>query len=170
MEEKDSKNTAKRYSLEEIVAATAVGAISFPLALGFIQNFVFKPLRISCKYPNALVLVFGGASVVVSGVVASGAFVSSCEGFRRFNLLSNTNRGSRKRFEFEFGRTDENILMYGIGSLAVFKCFGGKVRHVVPSHLFYPGAFARVSIPAPGKNYAGLSAKRKLSILGKLVC
>ena len=166
-----AKNASKKhgnfYNLQDILAATTVGAISFPLALGFMQNFILKPLRISCKLPNAIVSAVGGMSVIASGIFASDVFVLSCESLRKSALLSVKNNTAHRRFNLEFKKTEENMLIYGAGSLLVFKIFGGKMRQVVPSHLFHPGAFAKISVPAAGKDYAGLSAKRKLNILGR---
>ena len=168
-----AKNASKKhgnfYNLQDILAATTVGAISFPFALGFMQSFVLKPLRISCKLPNAIVSSVGGMSIVASGIFASDVFVLSCESLRKSALLSVGDNTADRRFNLEFNKTEENVFVYGVGSLLVFKIFGGKMRQVVPSHLFHPGAFAKMSVPAPGKNYAGLSAKRKLNILGEYV-
>jgi hypothetical protein len=88
---------------------------------------------------------------------------------KKSRLLSTTDNTTEKRFNFELTKTEDNIFIYGAGSLIVFKIFGGKLRQVVPSHLFYPGAFAKMSVPALGKNYAGKSAKRKLNILGECI-
>ena len=167
MDKNASKKHGYFYNLQDILAATTVGAVSFPFALGFMQSFVFKPLRISCKLPNPIVSLAGGTSIMLSGIFASDVFVLSCESLRKSTLLSVTDNTSEKPFNFEFKKTQEDIFTYGAGSLIVFKIFGGKLRQVVPSHLFYPGAFAKMSVPAKGKNYAGSSAKRKLNILGE---
>ena len=169
MDKKLTKKHGNFYNLQEILAVTTVGAISFPFALGFMQNLVFKPLRISCKLPNTIVTLCGGISIILSGICASDVFVLSCERFKKSRLLSTTDNTTEKRFNFELTKTEDNIFIYGAGSLLVFKIFGGKLRQVVPSHLFYPGAFAKMSVPAPGKNYAGVSAKEKLNILGERV-
>ena len=167
MDKKSSKKRENLYNLREIFAATTVGAISFPFALGFMQNLVFKPFRISCKRPNTVVSICGGVSIILSGIFASGAFVLSCGSFKMSKLLSNSHKAAEKRFELEFNRSEEHVLIWGACSLAIFKIFGGKSRQVVPSHLYYPGAFAKMSVPAAGKSYAGSSAKRKLHILGE---
>ena len=167
MDKKSWKKRENLYNLREIFAATTVGAISFPFALGFMQNLVFKPFRISCKRPNTVVSICGGVSIILSGIFASGAFVLSCESFKMSKLLSNSDKVAEKRFELEFNRSEEHVLIWGACSLAIFKIFGGKSRQVVPSHLYYPGAFAKMSVPAAGKSYAGSSAKRKLHILGE---
>ena len=166
-----AKNSSGRagnfYRSQDILAATTVGAISFPFALSFMQSFVFKPLRISCKLPSVIVSTFGGMSVIASGIFASDVFVLSCESLRKSALSSARDSTSERRFNLDFNKTEENMLIYGAGTLIVFKIFGGKLRQVVPSHLYYPGAFAKISVPAAGKNYAGSSAKRKLNILGE---
>ena len=169
MDKKASKKHKHFYNLREIFVATTTGAISFPFALSFMQNFVFKPFRISCKLPNTIVSIFGGTSIILSGIFASSAFVLSCEGLRKSKLLSNGDNAPEKRLEFEFNKSEEHVLIWGACSLAVFKIFGGKSRQVVPSHLYYPGAFAKMSVPAAGRSYAGSSAKRKLNILGEYV-
>ena len=153
--------------MQEILAGTTVGAITFPVALGLAQNFVFKPIQITCKLPRAIVSVCGGTSIILSGICASITFVLSCENLKKYKLLSKCDNTTEKRFKLEFSRAEGHILIWGAGTLAVFKVFGGKLRHVVPSHLFHPGAFAKSSVPASGKNYAGLSAKRKLNLLGE---
>ena len=169
MDKKASKKRKNFYNLLEIFAATTVGAMSFPFALTLMQDFVLKPFRISCKLPNTIVSTFGATSIILSGIFASSAFVLSCEGLRKSKLLSIGDNVPEKRFEFEFSRSEEHVLMWGACSLAIFKIFGGKSRQVVPSHLYYPGAFAKMSVPAAGKSYAGSSAKRKLNILGEYV-
>ena len=155
------------YNFKEILTAMAVGAVSFPLALGFMQSFVFKPVRISSKLPRGMVLVCGATSVTLSGIFASSTFVLSCEGLKKSKLLANGRHESEKRFKFEFYKKDEHVFMWGAGSLVIFNMLGGKLCQVLPSHLFHPGAFARVSVPASGKSYARSSAKRKLHLLGE---
>ncbi|XP_028405126.1 uncharacterized protein LOC114527625 [Dendronephthya gigantea] len=167
MDKTSTKKHDNFYNFKEILAAMAVGAMSFPFALGFMQSFVFKPVRVSCKLPQGMVLVCGAASVTLSGIFASSTFVLSCEGLKKSKLLANEHHAPEKRFKLEFDKKDEHIFMWGAGSLVIFNLLGGKLRQVVPSHLFHPGAFARVSVPASGKSYAKSSAKRKIYLLGR---
>ena len=149
----------KLSSWEEILASTAVSVASFPLGLGVVQKILFKPLRITCKNPIATFL-FGGCSVFLCGVATSCVFVASC------SILAPLYKDSRD-FELNLDFSKGDLLLCGLGSLVIFNFLGGRPRHVLPSHLFYPGAFAKMSIPARGKNYASLSSKKVLNAIGK---
>lgn len=168
MDKQTTEKLEDLCNLREILTATTIGAISFPLSIGFMQNFVFKPFRISCKLPNAIVSLFGGTAVLTSGILASQIFILSLEAIRKTSVRSNADKPSPKqlRAPFYYNSTADSLFIYGGGSLLVFKIFGGKYRNVVPSHLFYPGAFAEVSVRAPGKKYARKAERRKLNILG----
>ena len=153
----------KLSGLNEILAGTAVSAASFPFALGVIQYFVFKPLRITCRNPVGTIL-FGGSSVILSGTFASYSFVASCAATQKLKSDEASNSAGCK---IDLEITSDDLLLGGVCSLVVFKCLGGRTRYAVPSHLFHPGAYARMSIPASGKNYANLSSKKTLNALGK---
>jgi MFS superfamily sulfate permease-like transporter len=74
MDKKHSKKHGNFYNLRDILAATTVGSVSFPFALGFVQNFVFKPLRISCELPNTIVALRGSTSHHSIGYLCFGRF------------------------------------------------------------------------------------------------
>jgi hypothetical protein len=64
--------------------------------------------------------------IILSGICASDVFVLSCERLKKSRLLSTTDNTTEKRFIFELTKTEDNIFIYGAGSLIVFKIFGGK--------------------------------------------
>lgn len=158
-----SQNEGFYHSFNEILLATTMGVLSFPLSLGSLQKLLFKPLRITSKLPNSFVSICGVVSVFISGVTASGAFVVT---FKASNSYFCRDEMSPQESHFEFNTHQKDIFLWGFSSLAIFKVFGGKGRYVIPSHLFWPGAFAKRSIPAAGRNYARPSVKKKLYLLG----
>ena len=58
-----------------------------------------------------------------------------------------------------------DIPLCGVGTLVLYKIFGGRFRSVLPRSLIHPGAFAKRFIPAKGKRYASDGAKRKLALM-----
>lgn len=71
-------------------------------------------------------------------------------------------------------RQSLNLLKFGLQSafyssvgIASFYILGGRAKHLIPSSLFRPGAFARGSLPATGTDYASQSQRDKLFRIGR---
>lgn len=96
-------------------------------------------MNVSCANPLGTVL----------GIVA---VVSSVETAVAFNALLAQPTFSLTNFQ-EWLYRKENLVQAAVG-LVAFKVLGGKFRNLMPSDVRYPGALARVSIPARGISYA----------------
>jgi hypothetical protein len=154
----------------DIAEAAVLSIAVFPLSIGYLQTAVFRPLRIT-NNKRLIGPVFGCFSVAFSGSLASLLFV----------LYVNVSKDiSNRAFEshkqkldslfspFQYTYNHHDLMLYAIGSMVAFKAFGGRFRSVLPSSLVHPGAFARMSLPAPSQMYASDAAREKLTKLGKL--
>ena len=152
--------------ITDVAVASVVSGLSFPACLSALQTFIFGPSRLTSNRPFAAPIC-GFLSVFLSGSMASAMFVSCvalCAGRERFFELHAPKTTANTEFRLEFEPTD--VTVSGVLSLALFRLLGGRFRSVLPSHLAHPGAFARISLPAPGRHYASESAKRELARIG----
>jgi len=152
----------------DIAEGTALGIASFPLSLGYFQTAVLRPLRITSN-KRIIAPLFGGLSVVLSASLSSLVLVYYVD-FSR-NLKSRAFEFHKMKLDsyfpsFELNFKKPDILLYCIGSVAIFKAFGGRFRSVLPSSLIHPGSFARASLPASSQLYASDVVRMKLNQLG----
>lgn len=162
------EQSGPRVRASDIAEGTALGMASFPLTLGYVQTAILRPLRMTSN-KKIIAPLFGGLSVALSASLSSLVFVyyidySRHVKSRAFDLYKKQFDDFFPSFEFNFKKQD--ILLYCIGSVTVFKAFGGHFRSVLPSSLIHPGSFARVSLPAASQLYATNVAKTKLTQLG----
>ena len=163
---KNSESSPK-VGLCEITGAMACGAVSFPLCMGAFQSTIFRPLRLTCNRPFAMVL--GCISVTLSSSAASIVFISYITLVHK--IPSNIATSLKDRYFYFLPESTGSIpfsfdnldvpLFAGI-SLIVFKVLGGRFRSALPSSLLHPGAFAKNSFPAASQNYASSFVKHKL--------
>jgi len=99
------------------------------------------------------------------GVAAIGlASAAAGQAGKMLDRAARTGRGPSAR---ELRREDnvrEAAVDFVLGAL-LFKTLGGRFRVALPSDVRYPGAFARESIPAAGREYANESQRRQLVAL-----
>ena len=162
-----SENKSMEVLVADAALSTAVGGMTFPLCLGLLQRGIFRPLRMTSNI-RILSSLCGSMSVVIAGSTSSLAFLTS------IFLLKEIKRTPREaNAEKHLHRTvptaisSKEIPLYGVSSLVVFKLLAGRFKSVLPSSLIHPGAFARRSIPAKGKNYASTGVKSKLALMGE---
>lgn len=162
------ENKCSKIHLADAALSTVIGGITFPLCLGFLQSGIFRPFRITSNL-RVFSSLCGSISTIIAGSSASLAFLSSVL------LLKEIKRNPLKKFaEKQPNRTvsvvvsSKDVPIYGVASLVVFKLLRGRFKSVLPSSLIHPGAFARRSLPAKGKNYASVGVKNKLAVMGRL--
>ena len=141
----------------ELLATTAVGAVTFPTVLALAQTAVFKPLRITCA--GRLAPIFGGLSVSLAGFTASFAAIKA------YSLVQDSlrdkngdNIGTRKPLSF----STPELVISTVSSVVVFRALGGRFSSVLPSHLFHPGAFAVERVPAIRGQQAAVASEKAL--------
>ena len=161
------ENKCSKIHLADAALSTVIGGITFPLCLGFLQRGIFRPFRITSNL-RVFSSLCGSISTIIAGSSASLAFLSSVL------LLKEIKRNPLKTFaEKQPNRTvpvvvsSKDVPIYGVASLVVFKLLRGRFKSVLPSSLIHPGAFARRSLPAKGKNYASVGVKNKLAVMGE---
>lgn len=152
----------------DIAEATVLSVAAFPLSIGYLQTAIFRPLRIT-NNRRLIGPVFGVFSVAFSGSIASLLFVlyvnfSKDISTRAFESYKQKLESLVPTIQYSYSHYD--LLLYSLGSVMLFKAFGGRFRSVLPSSLVHPGAFARVSLPAPGQLYASDATREKLTKLG----
>ena len=131
-------------SRNELLAASLSGALAFPAVLGLGQVGLFKPLRLTCS--SSLASVFGGASVLVAGCIASATAVYALSLTHHWEVSSQPDSPSvSNRKTVEFGARE--LLVSTTTSAIMFRALGGRFSSVLPSHLLKPGAFAQEWIP-----------------------
>ena len=129
----------------ELLATTAVGAVTFPTVLALSQSAIFKPLRITCA--SRLAPVFGGLSVSLAGFTASFAAIkaySLIQDSLRLRGENGDNSHTGKPLSF----STPELVISTVSSVVIFRALGGRFSSVLPSHLFHPGAFAVERVPA----------------------
>ena len=141
---------------EVVLGSSLIGATTFPSVLALAQKFVFKPLRVTAGR-GIVSSVCGGLSVCVAGSAVSLAVVKSCS-------LLNNEETSTKLLQF----STPELIASTISSVVVFRALGGRFYSVLPSHLMYPGAFAREWLPAiRGVQGASAAERELIQTLGK---
>lgn len=148
-------------SPELLLGSSLAGAVTFPSVLALAQRAVFKPLRVTAGR-GSISSICGGLSVCVAGFAASLAVVKSC------SLLEISFLNSKQPKTRLLELSTPELLASTISSVFVFRALGGRFFSILPSHLLYPGAFARESIPAFRGIQGASSAERELiQTLGK---
>ena len=127
----------------ELLATTAVGAVTFPTIMVLAQTTIFKPLRITCA--DRLAPIFGGLSVSLVGFTVSFAAIKACSLVQdSLNDANSDNAGARNVLSF----STPELVISTVSSVVIFRALGGRFLSVLPSHLFHPGAFAVERVPA----------------------
>ena len=141
----------------ELLATTAVGAVTFPTVLALAQTAIFKPLRITCA--SRLAPIFGGLSVSLAGFTAS--FVA----IKAYSLIQDSLRGETMD-NFSTGKplsfSTPELVVSTVSSVVIFRALGGRFSSVLPSHLFHPGAFAVERVPAIRGQQAAVATEKAL--------
>lgn len=151
-----SPHVVSGLDLQQSLVAAGVGAITFPVVLGFNQVAIFSPLRLSTRTPLVLASALGGLSVTTAAVAASYAIVSS---YKLTGSILNKN-------ETNVSLSGTPILITSsLISICLYRTLGGRFVSVLPSHLCSPGAFGRQWIPA-GSNYANVTEKKIIQVFG----
>lgn len=148
--------------VEGALAASFVGSLVFPTALGLQQRFFYAPLRITSDR-RIVGPLLGFGSVFLSGCCASLAAVGILKGYRE--ILS-WKSGENKWLD-ELAVDWQDVFVSGLGSALVFRILGGRFRSSLPSNLIKPGAFARASIPARKSRAISVTARERLNKIGK---
>lgn len=151
----------------DAAVSTAVGGMTFPLCLGLLQRGIFRPLRMTSNI-RILSSLCGSMSIVVAGSTSSLAFLTSIFLLKEIKRIPwKTNAEKNLHRTVPVAISSGEIPIYGVSSLVVFKLLAGRFKSVLPSSLIHPGAFARRSLPAKGKNYASSGVKTKLALMGE---
>ncbi|XP_044181512.1 uncharacterized protein LOC122962460 [Acropora millepora] len=163
-----SENKSMEVLVADAAVSTAVGGMTFPLCLGLLQRGIFRPLRMTSNI-RILSSLCGSMSIVVAGSTSSLAFLTSIflvKEIKRIPWKANAEKNLHRTVPVAISSGE--IPIYGVSSLVVFKLLAGRFKSVLPSSLIHPGAFARRSLPAKGKNYASSGVKTKLALMGRL--
>ncbi|XP_062520768.1 uncharacterized protein LOC134195708 [Corticium candelabrum] len=148
--------------VEEVLTASVVGSLAFPVALGLQQRFLYAPLRITSDRRIAGPLL-GLGSVFLSGCCASLAAIATLKAHRTITKSPN----DEKTWLDELPTDWQNLIACGLGSALVFRILTGRYHSVLPSNIAKRGAFARVSIPARRNNAFSPSARERFHKIGK---
>ena len=138
-----STNLQASLASSELLATTAVGAVTFPTVLALTQTAIFKPLRITCA--GRLAPIFGSLSVSLAGFTASFAAIKACS-LMQDSLRGENSDSSSTGKPLPFSTPE--LVISTVSSVVIFRALGGRFSSVLPSHLFHPGAFAVERVPA----------------------
>jgi hypothetical protein len=158
--------------------AAGVGALAFPVVLGFNQVAIFKPLKISLRLPLAITATLGGLSITGAAVVASTAVVKTYNLSRHIyhqadtrtephSTNNQTESQSRQPQSETISLSTTELLASGVVSLVLYRALGGRFSSVLPSHLFAPGAFGIQCVPARSTSYANEIERDLMQTLGR---
>lgn len=132
--------------------AGSCGFICFPLAIGVIQNFVWKKLNVAAHFK--LASFYGFTTVFVSSIV-SHSVVESVKAWQKKVPLSFSD--------------DKKIVLCSFISLIQFLFVARKFKVVLPSNLLHPGAYAKKGIKLEFQQFlkpATQSHRNKIQIFG----
>ena len=147
----------------QALVATGVGALSFPVMLGMNQ-IGLRSLKISSSYPLLMASAAGGISVSIASLISSSLVLNSYN--ISGSLLNRTSVTTSPSVERTIDFTLQDLGISAFSGVVFFRALGGRFKSVVPSHLHYPGAFAKQWIPAHSVKYANGTEKEIIQSIG----
>ncbi|XP_077975108.1 uncharacterized protein LOC144431167 [Styela clava] len=116
----------------ELLLSSFAGMATFPTILGLMQNFVWKPIRVTAN--KKIAPLCGAFSLTVASACAATSFVIVEKHINARELDYFLGKDEKETFF--------NTCSYAAFTIIVFKLFGGRLKSLCPSHILHPGAFA----------------------------